>query len=158
YQEFRLSPNGQKAAYSRADLLQETTATSAGKLWMLDLASGAQPSLGAEMSFRVVAAPLWSPDSEEIFFAGAQFSPERQRSEVARIYRMPVRGAGKPELVLQSDMTDLKPLDITRNGKVLLVSARRNESQTGLDLWYVVLPSELKPRKFLETAFAEKEG
>jgi Tol biopolymer transport system component len=159
YGEMRLSPNGQNLAYSRVGLIDEKATTLAGKLWVLDLGNGVQSSFSSDMNFRSVTAPIWSPDGSEVFFAGAPYLPDRPRSDVSRIYRVPVRGIGKTELVLEADGIALKPLDITRDGTELLVGAQRREGSVSQgDIWAVDLSAQPKVRKFLDTSYGESEG
>jgi Tol biopolymer transport system component len=159
YRDVRLSPDGLKLAYST-----RTTSDSAeSTLWLLDVSSGRQTSFSADMNLTVPHSPVWSPDGNQVYFAA------RAQNGHDKIYRTRPESTEKPELFLESEDFHLSPLDLSRDGKFLLLQARpflKSVAQVTetkpvaarSDLWFAPLTAPGTAKAFMATAFIEKEA
>jgi serine/threonine-protein kinase len=145
YRELRLSPDGQKIAYSRF----QRSGPQTEKLWLLDLTSGVQTSFSADMTIPAATSPVWSADGSQVFYGARPAVGER-----FNVYRVSSRSAEKPELLLKSDTLTFRPLDISRDGRFLLIGEPTGKA----DLWFATLGPETKLEKLLVTPFREREG
>jgi eukaryotic-like serine/threonine-protein kinase len=140
YAEPRLSPDESLLAAELHDLR-----TGTGDVWLLDLKRGST----SRVTFDGVhnTAPVWSPDSAAIVFAGRPDGGQNLH------YQM-VRGAGSPEVLLPpGEMRE--PTDWSSDGRHVLF--QQLSSHTGHDLWVLTMP-ERKPSLYLQTPFEEVRG
>jgi eukaryotic-like serine/threonine-protein kinase len=153
YRGIRLSPDGQKVAYARDPF----SPAAASRLWLLDLANGSQSSFSADTNTLSAQSPVWSADSKQVFFSAR---PSNNLPE--KIYRTTFNSADKPELFLGSEQFRLIPLDVTRDGKFLLMAAVPFRTPNGrADLWFAALTRDtqkVEAQKFLETSFEENDA
>ncbi len=119
-----LSPDGTRLAVRR----QETQGTDIG-VWEFER------SVATRLTFEkeVEQVPAWSPDSKQFVY------------EIVGkgLYRMNASGAGKPELLLESPIGGLLPLDWSRDGKFLL--CRFQGDTTSRDICGIALGEGGKP-------------
>jgi eukaryotic-like serine/threonine-protein kinase len=142
YHPFRLSPDGQRLAYSFRDFDSRTI-----DLWQLDLSRGLTSRLTFDDADDML--PVWSPDGASLVFAS-------NRGGVHDLYRkLASAGPGQHELLLKSD-NPKTPRDWSRDGRHLLYSEFHPD--TDYDLWVLPMTGERKPAPLLQTRFSERNG
>jgi Tol biopolymer transport system component len=109
--DFRISPDGHKAAVLTGDALPN--------IWIVDLDKGTQERFTFEATADGMA---WSGDGRQVYYAFP--------GKPYRIFRQEVGGSGKKELVLESP-SSLHVSDVSADGKYLLFAkAYKNLSLT----------------------------
>jgi len=131
-----LSPDEKRVAVTRGLTVE------AGGLWVLDFSRGVFSRFTFGSQSR--STPIWSPDGSRIAFASSR-----------GLYVKDASGAGKEELLLQSD-TFRVPDDWSADGRFLLFEETR--PKTADDLWVLPLAGERKPIPVLQTEFGEWGG
>jgi serine/threonine-protein kinase len=111
-------------------------------IWTYDL----QRNIPNRLTFAEAAdgSPVWAADGQHVYFSS-------NRRASAEIYRVPVGGAGKPEVVVEGPHNRF-PDSVSPDNKTLIFHENHPESDS--DLWVFSLESgESKP--FLATRFKE---
>jgi Tol biopolymer transport system component len=113
YRNPRLSPDGRHIAFELQRSSDERL------IWVEDLQRGTQTLISERGA--LADSPVWSPDGEFVYF-GSSVSGEWNT------YRKRVYGGGSPELVGRPEgATDLGVLDLTADGRWLLVSSNPSD-------------------------------
>jgi eukaryotic-like serine/threonine-protein kinase len=89
----------------------------------------------------------WSPDGKTVYFTA-----NRNKVEVADIFRKPADGSGNEELVFRSD-ENKHHMDISPDGRLLVFESLNRDNR--YDLWILPLSGEPKPRVYLASPFNE---
>jgi Tol biopolymer transport system component len=147
YRSLSLSPDGQKVAYSRRPL----SPSAAAKIWILDIMSGSQSSITADMSIPSSSNPVWAGDNKQLFFSGRS-----SETEPEKVFQTSLYDVEKPRIVVQSNSIRFFPTDISRDGRFLLLESSQDNLDRGI--WYVSLAKREEPREFLDTSFQEFEA
>ncbi len=129
-QDFRISPDGHKAAVLTGDALPN--------VWILDLDKGTQTRFTFEATADGMA---WSGDSRQLYYVF--------RGKPYRIYREEVGGSGKKELVLES-ASALHVSDVSADGKYLLFA--QAYGNLPLTTWVMPLAGGGQPRPLVNDA------
>ena len=138
YREPRLSPDGKKILFVRAEGTSED-------LNLLDVSTGAITRLTFGPSRDV--AGVWSPDGSTIAFGST-----RQGGNL-EIYQKPASGAGNDERIVDSQRNTV-PDDWTKDGAFLLFDFDAGTA-TKNDLMLLPTKGERKPVPYLQTPFSE---
>jgi serine/threonine protein kinase/Tol biopolymer transport system component len=138
YRIASLSPDGRLAVSRILD-----TEVGTFDLWIHEL----ERDLRTRFSFHAEddVAPVWSPDSETIYFAS-------DRDGGFDVYKKSLAGAGEVELV-QATEQNCFPESISPDGTKLTMQMPGKE--TGGDIWMLDLSSGGEPRPIRQTEFQE---
>jgi Tol biopolymer transport system component len=136
YVRFRLSPDGQRIAFSQTNPLGGI-----GDLWMRDLQRGVTSRFTFDPGNDTF--PIWSPDGSRI----AWFS---SRGGSFGLYQKLASGVGQDELLLSSDSPP-RPRDWSMDGRFIVYQPQG--TKTGFDVWALPLEGERKPFPVLQTPF-----
>ena len=144
YSNPSLSPDGRWATVTRFN------SSTSSDLWLVDLQRSVMTRLtfdgrvagGWGMSVPVV----WSPDSTRVAYC-------YDRSGVYDVYQVLASGAGRPEPLVQSDVTWKLPVAWSPDGKYLIFTQESRESE--YDLWMLPLQGARTPMPYLHTPFTE---
>jgi eukaryotic-like serine/threonine-protein kinase len=136
YMEIRLSPDGQRAAFTRYSMQN---------VWVLDVERGSASKLTFGSGSN--RGPVWSPDGRQIAYASSGQPPYR-------IHRRASDGTGSEELLLESTEA-VVPLSWSPNGGFLLYI-------TGLrgrwDHYLLPLSGDRKPIPYMVDPYDKFEG
>lgn len=142
YFHIRVSPDGRRAAYSlRSDAYRPDPESR--KLWVLDLETKQPETYNNDQNVGMVELPVFTPDGNDAFFWARNTG----------IHKTSFR-TGKTAPVIRPGFI---PLDISRDGRYLLLKARRFPT----NLYYVeLLPGkdEYEPREFVKADHNEKHA
>jgi serine/threonine protein kinase/sugar lactone lactonase YvrE len=131
-QDFRISPDGHKAAALTGDTLPN--------IWILDLDKGTR----VRFTFEATADGMaWSGDGRQLYYVF--------RGKPYRIYRQEVGGSGKKELVLES-ANALHVSDVSADGKYLLFA--QAYGNLSLTTWVMPLAGGGQARPLVDEALA----
>ena len=141
YPDFRLSPDGTRLAASLLDLK-----TNQVDLWIMDLARGSFSRL--ESGGPVTGSPIWSPNGAQLIF-------RTNRSGFVELFERSAGGGGGDRRILewqsyvatQGTTNNLVSTDWSRDGKHIMLSARRSAS--GTDLWLLSLEENARAVPFI---------
>ena len=130
-----LSPDEMRLAVERVD------ETGNRDVWIIEVSSGAfsRFTFGASRN----AAPLWSSDGARVLFTSG-----------SDIYAKPASGAGREELIVESDELKLAT-SMSPNGDYTVYQSQ--SSATGWDI-LVTSADSPDPEPFLQTEFNERNG
>jgi serine/threonine protein kinase/Tol biopolymer transport system component len=137
FSEPRVSPNGLRVAVHRT--VQGNT-----DVWLLDGIRVSRFTTDGANDRR----PVWSPDGTRIVFRSS-------RTGASDLYVKRTNGVAVEERLVASDRL-LTAMSWSADGKFVLY--RRNDPQTGNDLWVVPIDGAQTPRAFLSTRFREEQG
>ena len=133
----RVSPDGQRAAVSRAVQGNQD-------IWLLDGTHTSRLTFDAAYD----SWPLWSPDGTQIVFTSL-------RKGAYDLYTKASSGAGAEEPLVESPQTKV-PNDWSANGRFLLYHTI--DPQTDRDLWVRPMTGDHTLRAFLKTPFRRTSG
>ena len=145
--DMKLSPDGQKVAYSRGDPNSD--------IWIQELRRDVPMRLTFDTSVDK-GAPVWSPDGTEVLFdiaLGGKAAPG--------IYRKSSSGTGNQELLAQPKEPDtmLWPTDWSRDGRfILCVQGDHIFVRNRGEIWVLPLSADRKPRVFIRAPGAAYDG
>jgi Tol biopolymer transport system component len=140
-EDIRLSPDGNRIAFARADVL-----TGNGDVWVNDVSR--QTSSRFTFDTADDSSPVFSPDGSEIAFSS-------NRGGTNGIYRKPVSGAGS-EASLTTSEHPISGKDWSSDGRFVLYQTSR--PKTGWDLWAAPTSGDSRPFVLVETEHDEREG
>lgn len=133
-----LSPDGNRVALNGPE----------EEVWIVDL----ERSLSTRLTFGAEGGspfPTWSPNGDRIYFASTT-------GDSRNVYWKSSSGAGRRELLAELPDVFNAPLDISPDGKTVLVRSLREA--TGEDLLLVSLNGDPEVRPYLESPFSEMDG
>lgn len=143
-----ISPDGSRLAVGRRDRYTPRSA-----VWVYDLSRGAGMPLtffGSPTSY--ATDPVWSSDGSRIVFASSEYGTYRLYSKLST-------GAGKEELLFQSDER-INPEDYSMDGRILMYSSISQKTKS--DLWILPLTGTAgeggRPKPYLRTEHNETDG
>ncbi len=112
-------------------------------IWVHDIELGVKTRVTTDPA--IDYRPIWSPDGEEILFAGGNQDIVLRRAD----------GSGEAQALLDTPATELLS-DWSRDGKYILYMVI--DPENGADLWYLERNQEggWEPHLFLRTAFRER--
>ncbi|MBF8296359.1 MAG: hypothetical protein HW389_2904 [Bacteroidetes bacterium] len=137
YWEVRLSPDGNRIAYSVSD-----TTTSNLDIWVFDQSKGTIRLTHNPARDRF---PVWSPDGKEIVFGS-----DRREANILDLYLMPVRAGGDAKLILSGSETK-QPFDWSQDGEYIAFVKTVTTKGTRSDIWILPIKSGKEPFPFLQT-------
>lgn len=111
-------------------------------LWTLDLARGTESRL---TSSGIGSGPVWSADGTHIFYGSRPFD---------KIYLKAANNTGTEEVV---DVAAMLPMNASRDGRYLFMTAPPATRKTGSDIWVLPLFGDRKPFPYLQTEFQENQ-
>ena len=134
----RLSPDGTRLALSRLD-----PDSTNGDIWLMDLAR----SIASRFTFDPAddSLPVWSPDGTRLFFSSS-------REGVMQLYQALSDRPGSEEPLLRSSAWKMVG-DLSPDGQFLIYETI--DPTTRIDLWYLPLSGDRKPKPFVVTPFEE---
>jgi Tol biopolymer transport system component len=128
-----VSPDGTRVAYRLVD------AQGNPDIYVRDLSRGTPIKL--TFSPGIDDAPVWSPDSKTIYFAGV-------RDGRRDLYEKNADGSGEERLLFKSEQ-EKTPFSVSRDGQFLLFGSI--DPKTQMDLWLLPLQGERKPFLFVNS-------
>jgi serine/threonine protein kinase len=141
YRAIRISPDGRRVAIAKGD------PTNVSDIWVLEIDRGVSTRLTFEPLRN--GSPVWVPDGSRIIFGSL-------RDGTRNLYWKAANGAGLDELLARLPGIFANPMDVSPDGKSLLVRLLLEE--TDEDIYVMSLLGDDPPRPFLNTRFAEQDG
>lgn len=146
----QLSPDDRKIAYT---VTPEPDALNSAALVVMDEKTE-ESKVAAQVPF--TGSPVFSNNGRHIFFSGR---PSTLTQGPKKIYRVPLDDLDKPEVFLEDEGFHLNPLDVSSDGRTLLIGAWAYRiASARFQLWRVHLTSDGKPEQIVkarEKAFNE---
>jgi serine/threonine protein kinase/Tol biopolymer transport system component len=137
-ESFRISPDGEKVAFSIDDPQQESP-----NLWVY----AARGNQKARLTFGPATAqnPVWAPDGNRIAFnSNLRGSPN--------LFTIPVTGVGRMELLLSSESYDV-PTSWSPDGRYLAFMRRILSDKSHWEVFILPLSGDKKPYPLLESSY-----
>jgi len=141
YQEFALSPDGQRAAIVQFETQNRSN------IWIVDLVRGGATRFTSSTSLNIDAQ--WSPDSSRILFASDRLGPRD-------LYMKPANGATEEQLFYGSKTLFKDARSWVSDGSAVVVEEL--SPQTNRDLWILPMTGTPTPKPYLQTQFNENNA
>jgi Tol biopolymer transport system component len=126
----------------------ESQETPTSDLWIHDLTRGSRTRLTFDPGHE--GSPVWSADGSRILFTS-----DREDGSF-RLYEKPANGGGEERLIFESDQ-DVWPLDVSADGRYLILNTGGYDTRSRTDLWILPLTGG-KPIPFITSTFEETDG
>jgi eukaryotic-like serine/threonine-protein kinase len=143
YLNLRLSPDGKR-------LLAEAQETPRSQQWVQDMARNSRIRLTFNTSDNTFG--IWMPDGTRVLY-----SSNRDEGRY-KIFEKSADGSGSERLFMESPDGDVWPLDISRDGRLLLFGKGEQNVRTRSDVWVHPMAGAQKPYPFLTTEFEETDA
>jgi eukaryotic-like serine/threonine-protein kinase len=141
YQEFALSPDGQRAAIVQFETQNRSN------IWIVDLIRGGATRFTTSTSLNIDVQ--WSPDGNRILFASDRRGPRD-------LYLKPANGATQEQLFYGSKVLFKDSRFWLQDDSAVLLEELSPE--TNRDLWILPMTGTPIPKPYLQTQFNETNG
>jgi Tol biopolymer transport system component len=141
YQEFALSPDGQRAAIVQFETQNRSN------IWIVDLVRGGATRFTTSTSLNIDVH--WSPEGNRILFASDRLGPRD-------LYLKPANGATQEQLLYGSKTLFKDARSWVPDGSAVVVEEL--SPQTNRDLWILPLTGATMPKPYLQTQFNENNA
>jgi serine/threonine protein kinase/Tol biopolymer transport system component len=142
----RLSPNGRRVAVDVIDPSRDTA-----DVWIYDIETGARTKFGAVFGSMDIPAPVWSPESDRLFFASDRKTRGHFSLFVRRIDR-----EGEELLLESSDQNS--PEDWSSDGRFVSFMTVPGKGRRNFQIWILSMTGERKAFPFATEALIQEES
>jgi eukaryotic-like serine/threonine-protein kinase len=139
YQSVRLSPDGKRLAFDRAE-----SRTNATDIHVLDLNRGTDSRVTSAAGSEF--APIWSPDGRRLVFAWDKDAPPY-------LHQISLENIAAAEPLVRPNGTLQTPDDWHRDGNV--IAFEQTDAATAQDVWILSLSGDRTSSAFIKTRFNE---